>query len=168
MTFIIRLLVDQVVQTKVVQSWVDLAFAHLHPPGAEKNPRIWVDHAMLHCFVEFYYNLAYNDSRGFNFINQARRQRGLDDLRWPHEYMVMPTPTTRQTTRLAPLHIEPPHSVPTLNEARIETRTARANGILDQGISCSPPRPRSFMLIRNACDIRRNYLDVQCGGEIDQ
>lgn len=132
---IICLFVDQIVQTRAVQSWVDLAFARLLPPlGAEKNPRVWVDHAMLHYFVEFYWNLAQNEHKALSLLNQARRQRGLDNLHPSHRHMMKSTPTTRQNALLA--HKEP-HRGSILNKAQIETRTTREYEILNQGIFCS-------------------------------
>jgi hypothetical protein len=124
---------DQIVQTRAVQSWVDLAFAPLLPPsGAEKNARLWVDHRMLHFFVEFYWNLAQNECKALTSLNQARRQLGLDDLHPSHIHMAKSAPTAHQMTLLA--HKEP-YRGPALNEARIEMRTARAYE--NQGIACS-------------------------------
>jgi hypothetical protein len=115
---------DQIIQTRVVQSWVDLAFAR--PPEAEKNLRVSVDHAILHHFVKFYWSLAQSERKALKLLNQARRWRRLGDLH-PSDI-----PTARQMTLPAQ-----PHRGPTLNEAQIKTRTARAYGNLNSGISCS-------------------------------
>lgn len=132
---IMYLFFDQIVQTRVVQSWVDFAFVRLlPPPEAKKKLRVSVDHAILHHFVRFYWHLAQSERKALRLLNSARRWRGLGDLHPSHIHMVKSAPTARQMPLLA--HKEP-HRGPTLNEAQIKKRTARAYGNSNQGISCS-------------------------------
>lgn len=120
---------DRIVQTRAVQSWVDLAFAPLPPRRVE---RLSVDHSMLRFFVEFYWNLAKDEHKALKSLNEARRRRGLDDLHLSHTHMVKSAPTAHQMALR--LHKEP-HRGLSLNEACIEMRTARAYE--NQGIACS-------------------------------